>query len=193
MNHLFEVSAYGDEPYEDLPRAFAQFQATASAAGADFKDMARDWIEQLGGTVEATKLAFDSYPAGGLIRGRNGSRFVLLAHGTPDDGPRAGLRRTDTVLKMGCRAVMIARRTDLPILVVTSHLPDLNCRAGRILTDLQADIFDVAAIVGDLAGYRRFARHLTETPPAGQPPASMWRAAAFRQPNLFSGDGPGDA
>jgi hypothetical protein len=186
MTHLFEVPGAGAEaPYEDLPATYAGFQALASAAGADFKEMAREWIEQAGGVIEAEKLKFDNYPADGLIRGSNGARFVLLARGTPDDGARAGLRRNDTVLKMGCRAIMIARRTDLPVLVVTSHLPDPGSRAGRILADLHTDIFDVAATRGDLAGFRRFRRHLTQTPAPTEPLPSAWRTGVYRQPELF--------
>ncbi|HEX2179058.1 MAG TPA: hypothetical protein VHL54_05995 [Actinomycetota bacterium] len=192
MTHLFEVPTEAQAPYEDLPAAYAGFQALASAAGADFKQMAREWIEQAGGVIEAEKLKFDNYPADGLIRGANGARFVLLARGTPDDGPRAGLRRNDTVLKMGCRAMMIARRTDLPILVVASHLPDPGSRAGRILADLHADVFDVAATRGDLAGFRRFHRHLTQTPAPTEPLPSVWRADVFRQPDLFEPE-PDDA
>lgn len=192
MTHLFEVPAPADEPYEDLPTAYAAFQALASAAGADFKDMAREWIVQAGGELEAGKLKFDNYPADGLVRGQNGARFVLLARGTPDDGERAGLRRNDTVLKMGCRAMMIARRTDFPILVVTSHLPDPASRAGRILSDLHTDIFDVAATVGDLAGFQRFRRHLTEAPAPTDPLPSVWRTGVFTQPGLFD-QGPSDA
>ncbi len=193
MTHLFEVPAVAAQtPYEDLPITYSDFQALASAAGADFKEMAREWIVQAGGVIEAGKLKFDSYPADGLVRGRNGARFVLLARGTPDDGHRSGLRRNDTVLKMGCRAIMIARRTDLPILVVTSHLPDPGSRAGRILSDLHSDIVDVAATAGDLAGFRRFRRHLTEVPAPSDPLASVWRAGVFSQPELF-GEGTGDA
>ncbi|HYN98062.1 MAG TPA: hypothetical protein VEU28_00150 [Actinomycetota bacterium] len=192
MTQLFEVAGVADEPYEDLPSEYAAFQALASAAGADFKQMAREWIVQAGGILETDKLKFDNYPTDGLIRGQNGARFILLARGTPDAGPRAGLRRNDTVLKMGCRALMIARRTDLPILVVTSHLPDVDSRAGRILSDLHTDIFDVAATVGDLAGFQRFRRHLTQTPAPSAPLPSVWRTEVFSQPELFDGE-PTDA
>jgi hypothetical protein len=192
MTKLFEVPSLAEAPYEDLPSAYAAFQALASAAGADFKEMALEWIVQAGGVLESDRLKFDNYPTDGLIRGQNGARFVLLARGTPDDGPRAGLRRNDTMLKMGCRALMIARRTDLRILVVTSHLPDAGSRAGRILADLHTDIFDVAATAGDLAGFRRFRRHLTETPAPLEPLPSVWRSEVFTQPDLF-GEGPSDA
>jgi hypothetical protein len=190
MTKLFEVPSQADGPYEDIPSAYAAFQALASAAGADFKQMALEWIVRAGGELESDNLKFDNYPTDGLIRGQNGARFVLLARGTPDDGPRAGLRRNDTVLKMGCRALMIARRTDLPILVVTSHLPDVDSRAGRILADLHTDIFDVAATVGDLAGFRRFRRHLTEAPAPVEPLPSVWRTEVFSQPELFDTEPP---
>lgn len=190
MTRLFEVPSLADEPYEDLPSGYAAFQALASAAGADFKEMAREWVVQAGGELKSDKLKFDNYPTDGLIRGQNGARFVLLARGTPDDGPRAGLRRNDTVLKMGCRALMIARRTDFRILVVTSHLPEVDSRAGRILADLHTDIFDVAATVGDLAGFRRFRRHLTETPAPSEPLPSVWRTEVFSQPELFDTEPP---
>ena len=194
MSHLFEVPTTDSEaPYEDLPEVYAAFQALASAAGADFKQMAREWIVQAGGEIEAERISFDSYPADGLVRGQNGARFVLLARGTPDDGPRAGLRRNDTVLKMGCRAVMIARRTTLPILVVTSHLPYPGSRAGRIIADLHEDIFDLAATVGDLAGFRRFHRHLTGAGASAEPPVSVWRSGLVRQPTLFDDEAAPDA
>lgn len=193
MNPLFEVPALPEPPpYEDLPTTYAGFQALASAAGADFKQIAREWVVQAGGTIEEQTHRFDSYPCDGLVRGRNGARFVLLARGTPDDGPRAGLRRNDTVLKLGCRAVMIARRTSLPILVVASHLPDPATRAGRILADLHQDIFDVAAVVGDLPGFRRFCRHLTEVPAPTEFLPSVWRSGVFSQPELFE-KGPANA
>ena len=190
MTKLFEVPSLAEEPYEDLPSEYAAFQALASAAGADFKDMALEWIVQAGGELESDKLKFANYPTDGLIRGQNGARFVLLARGTPDDGPRAGLRRNDTVLKMGCRAIMIARRTELRILVVTSHLPDVDSRAGRILSDLHTDIFDVAATVGDLAGFQRFRRHLTDTPAPVEALPSVWRTEVFSQPELFDEEPP---
>ncbi|CAN5765716.1 hypothetical protein BH23ACT12_BH23ACT12_18730 [soil metagenome] len=192
MTQLFEVPNLTEEPYEDLPSTYAAFQALASAAGADFKEMAREWIVQAGGVLETDKVRFDDYPTDGLVRGQNGARFVLLARGTPDDGERAGLRRNDTMLKMGCRAIMIARRTDLRILVVTSHLPEVSSRAGRILSDLHGDIFDVAATVGDLAGFQRFHRHLTQTPAPAEPLPSVWRTDLFRQPELFDEE-PADA
>jgi hypothetical protein len=87
---------------------------------------------------------------------------------------------------------MIARRTDLPILVVASHLPHPASRAGRILADLHTDIFDVAATHGDLPGFRRFHRHLTRTPAPVEPLPSVWRTDVFRQPDLFE-EGPRDA
>jgi hypothetical protein len=190
---LFEVPKSSfQEPYENLPDQTAYFQARASAAGADFKQMAKEWISQAGGAIEADKMMVGVHPVDALIRGRNGARYLLLARGTPDGGPKAGLRRSDTVLKMGCRAVMIARRTDLPILVVTSHLPAPGSSAGQILADLHSDIFDVAALEGDLHGYQRIHRYLTEVPPPTSPLPAPWRNGND-QGILFDGWSRGDA
>ncbi len=182
---LFEVPGNsGPEPYENLPEPGAYFQARASAAGADFKQIAKEWVEQAGGAIEADRMMVGVHPADALVRGRNGSRYLLLARGTPDGGPKAGLRRTDTVLKMGCRAVLIARRTDLPILVVTSHLPAPTSRSGQILADLHADICDVVAIEGDLGGFQRLRQYFTDVPRPTNPLPAPWRSGHL-QVSLF--------
>jgi hypothetical protein len=187
---LFEVPRSGPEPYENLPDPgeSAYFQARASAAGADFKQIAKEWVEQAGGTIEADRMMVGVHPVDALVRGINGSRYLLLARGTPDGGPRAGLRRTDTVLKMGCRAVLIARRTDLPLLVVTSHLPTPTSRSGRILADLHKDIFDVVATEGDLGGFHRLHQYFTQVPRPTDPLPAPWRSR-HAQESLFDRGG----
>lgn len=189
---LFEVpGSTGAEPYEDLPNQLAYFQARSRPAGSEFKEMAKEWIRDAGGVIEAESMEVGFHPVDALIKGRNGTRFLLLARGTPDGGPRAGLRRSDTVLKLGCRAVLIARRTDLPILVVTSHLPASGSSAGQILSDLHSDIFDVVALEGDLQGFHRIQRYLTELPPPLGPLPAPWKYG-HAQASLFHEDG-GDA
>lgn len=95
-------------PYEDLPAPSAWFQARAGTAGADFDDEAFAFVTTAGGRVERRGLSVAGHPVDGLVRGTNGAAFLVAAHGTPDAGvsPQDGLRRTDTVLKLGCRAVM---------------------------------------------------------------------------------------
>lgn len=186
---LFEVpSNSGPEPYENLPEPGAYFQARASAAGADFKQIAKEWVEQAGGAIEADRMMVGIHPVDALIRGRNGARYLLLARGTPDSGPKAGLRRTDTVLKLGCRAVLIARRTDLPILVVTSHLPAPTSRSGRILAELHSDIFDFVATEGDLGGFHRLQQYFTEVPRPTNALPAPWRSAQSQESLFDRGD-----
>ncbi|MFN0090350.1 MAG: hypothetical protein ACKVWR_08805, partial [Acidimicrobiales bacterium] len=128
---LFEIAAVDDEHGADggawegdrpgVGEGGAWFQGLAAHAGAEFKDLALGFAADAGATVLRRGLLVGHYPVDALIKGGGGARFVVLCHGTPDDGERAGLRRTDTVLKMGFRAMQLARRQHLPVLVLTSH------------------------------------------------------------------------
>lgn len=170
------------EPYEALPAPRAWFQARAGTAGADFDDEAFAYVAAAGGNVERRGVSVAGHPVDGVVRGRNGAAFLVAAHGTPDAGvsPQDGLRRTDTVLKLGCRAVMWARAGARPLLVVTSALPRPGSAAARYLADLGPDIFDVVATSGDLAGYLRLRQYLQSDPPLQAPLVAPWRARAHQ-------------
>lgn len=179
------------EPYEDLPAPAAWFQARAATAGADFDDEAFAFVVSAGGHVERRGLSVAGHPVDGLVRGTNGVAFLVAAHGTPDAGvsPQDGLRRTDTVLKLGCRAVMWVRGGAPPLLVITSALPRAGSAAARYLADLGPDIFDVVAATGDLGGYLRLRRYLQSDPPLQLPLPAPWRARAHQLSLLGDDDG----
>ncbi len=122
------------------------------------------------------------------VRSRD-RRFIVLAHGTPDSGPQAGLKRSDTLKKVGYDAIMLARHTDIPVLIVTSHLPTKG-RCATHLARLGRDVVDVVATEGDLAGFQRLRALFGDRGPqerlAEPPPA--WRTI-WDQLELFGDDG----
>ena len=174
-------------PYEDVAPGATDFQARASRAGAEFDHEALELVEEAGGVVVRRHLRVEGHPLDALVRGRSGAVFLVAAHGTPDRTSRsqAGLRRTDTVLKVGCRAQLLrAGGQAPPLVVVTSHLPAPGSEAARLLAELGPAIHEVVATVGDYAGFRRLARLLGPEPPA-EPPAAPWRIGPGCQLSLF--------
>jgi len=167
------------EPYESLPDVAAGFQGRGAREGAEFDELAMAYLESAGATISQRggKLAGISIDA--LVRGTNGKVFCVLAHGNIDDGPRPGLRRTDTVRKAGDTAFLLAEDPHTPpLLVVTSHLPVSDGRshqAALLLSRHRRVIFDVVATTGDLAGFGRLRRYLSARPaPASPEPAPWW-------------------
>lgn len=175
------------EPYEDLAPGSADFQARSSRAGAEFDHEALELVEEAGGVVVRRHLRVDGHPVDALVRGASGAAFLVAAHGTPDRTVRsqAGLRRTDTVLKVGCRAQLLRYGGQAPpLVVVTSHLPAPGSEAARLLAELGPSIHEVVATTGDYAGFRRLARLLGPTPPS-EPLPAPWRIGPGCQLSLF--------
>ncbi|MDQ3985967.1 MAG: hypothetical protein M3280_05655 [Actinomycetota bacterium] len=179
---LFAVEPHPKEPYEELPSVHSPFQARAAAEGADFDHEAMGFIEAAGGTIEQVGGEADGIPIDGIVRGANGSSFLVMAHGTFSDTQKAGLRRVDTVHKVGHRASMLAPG-HLPLLVITSHLPRLGSKAAFYLARSRANIFDVIATTGDFQGFTRLRRYLVNEPPPKNPIPAPWRIE-MRQPTL---------
>jgi hypothetical protein len=129
---------------------------------------------------------------GAIVRGGDGQRYIVLAHGTLGSGPQAGLRRSDTVKKAGYDAVMLRRADALPVLVVTSHLPAGGACADQ-LARLSADVVDVVATNGDLGGFQRVRALFGGARGLGTPPPP-WHTPPSAQLGLFpGGDGDHDA
>ena len=182
MRQIKLLGGDAPEPYEgDLADSGAEFQSLASRSGAEFKHMTGDLLRDADATILVAGRKLGPYNLDFVIVGRNSQRYVVLAHGTPDGGARAGLRRTDTVKKLGFDAMQLARAQELPILVVTSHLPSAGTAAARYLRDLADDIREVIALRGDLGGRRRLLRHLHDRPAPGVLEAP-WRAHADALP-----------
>jgi hypothetical protein len=188
---LFEIPAgAGGEPFEenDLPKR-TDFQSRAPRAGADFKAMAIARVKEAGATIERTDFEIEGFPVDALVSGSNGRRFLVLARGTPEEQKRGALRRTDTVEKTGYMAMQLARRQELPILVITSDLPGRSTKAGHYLAALSDDVWDVIAYRADLRGFQRLRDHLHGSVDASRP-AAPWRLPETSEgATLFDGSG----
>jgi hypothetical protein len=178
-----------DDPYESLPGTSAWFNAGNRAAGTEFTEVALEWLEAAGATVEQRGGRVAGIQIGAIERGGDAQRYIALAHGTLGSGPQAGLRRSDTVKKAGYDAVMLRRADALPVLVVTSHLPAGGASAAH-LARLSADVVDVVATNGDLSGFQRVralfggvaaARLKTPAPPWHTPPGTDDRRRPCRE------------
>jgi hypothetical protein len=173
----------GAEPYEDDEfDAATAGQARAARSGAEFKRIAVQFLARAGGRIDRLDHEIDGYPVDAEVVGSNGRRFLVLARGTPDEGKEPGLRRTDTVEKLGYRVGQIGRRTDTPLLVLTSDLPT-TYKASLYLADMSPFVWDVVAWRGDLRGFHRLTGAFTGAADAA-PPDAPWR----RRPVSDDGD-----
>ena len=173
------------ELFEELPEdPVSESQARASRHGREFDAEAFEFLESAGATIVRTYVRVGGYPLDALIEGRNGRRFYVDAHGTPDrtDRSQAGMRRQDTMLKFGFKALKLRDRgCNYPLLLVTSHLPKAGTSAAFLLNELSEVVFDAVATFGDLAGHRRLSTYLQDAPPIAQPLPAPWRET---QPGL---------
>jgi hypothetical protein len=166
-----------DELFEDLgpDRALAG-QQRARGVGAEADEEAFRFLTDAGAEIERHHFKVEHIPVDALVRGRNGARFWVLAHGSVDgDGRQDGLRRTDTVRKAAASAVQLRRMIGAyPLLVITSSLPYPSSAAEAWLRGSAVDFFDVVAYRGDLAGFHRLRRYFTDPIPPTALPAG-WR------------------
>jgi hypothetical protein len=181
---LFTPAVVDEELFEELPvDPVSESQARSSRHGRQFDIEAFEWLEAAGATIVEEYPVVLGYRLDALIEGRNGARFYVDAHGTPDrtDRPNAGLRRTDTMLKAGFKALRLhQRRCEHPLLLVTSHLPR-GGKAAFFLVELSDAIFDAFAI-GDPLGLERLRSYLNDAPAPVEPGYCPWRAV---QPSLL--------
>ncbi len=175
--HLVRAAVAPVEVFEDLGDGRG-FQGRARREGVEFKVAALEYLATSGCEILTGGHHVARYPVDGLVRVASGERLLVAAHGVFDDGPQAGLRRTDTVHKLGHRAHALRRRHAARLVVVTSHLPEPATAAARYVADLHDDLgdwlVDVIATTGDLAGHQRFTRfahHALGLPPE---PAPWW-------------------
>jgi hypothetical protein len=180
------------EPFEEpaLPDPVSESQARSSLHGKEYDALALEFLEQAGGTIVEVYPRVSGYRLDAVVEGANGARYYVDAHGSPDrtDRPQAGLRRQDTVLKLGFKAMRIHyRRSPYPLIVLTSHMPKAGTSSAYLLSELADSVLDVVGTVGDLAGYRRLHAYLTDIPPPAAPLPAPWRAAplSFDDIDLF--------
>ena len=153
------------EWFEDLPAdPVSEAQARSTVHRREFDEEAFAFIETAGARVLQRYVRVFGYRLDAVVEGANGARFYLGASGTPDrtDRPQAGMRRQDTMLKFGFKALRLAQRgCPHPVLLVTSHLPRPNSAAAYLLSELNDVLFDAVATTGDLAGQRRLVAYFT--------------------------------
>ncbi|WP_428115160.1 hypothetical protein [Candidatus Poriferisodalis sp.] len=168
----------------DIPNPAQAGQSRAKAVNEEFKAQAHKWMQEAGASIVRSRHKVGAYEVEAEIVGLNGQRFLVLVHGVPDDGERAGLRRTDTVKKMGFDAIMIGRLQNQPVLVLTSHLPESGA-AKEMLADCAANLLDVFATNGDFAGFQRLQRYLHDDLLPEPLPAPWRESPSQRTPELF--------
>lgn len=184
---LFSVPAGGDaddaaEEFEDLPPDPAsESQARSTLHGKEFDALALEFLEEMGATLVERYPRVESYTLDFLVEGANGRRFLVAAHGTPDrtERTKAGLRRQDTMLKFGFKALRLAQRgCPHPLLLVTSHMPKPGSSSEFLLSELNDVLLDAVPVVGDLPGRQRLHHYFSADLPPGPvaPLAAPWRA-----------------
>ena len=194
--HLVTSAAVAPlDVFEDLGDGRG-FQGRARREGVEFKVAALEYLATTGCQLLAGGHHVARYPVDGLVRVANGERLLVAAHGVFDDGPQAGLRRTDTVHKLGHRAHALHRRHAARLVVVTSHLPGPGTAAARYVADLHDDLgdwlVDVIATTGDFVGHQRFTRFAHHTVGLPPQPAPWWNPdpGTATQPTLGFVDDP---
>ena len=131
-----------------------------------------------GAKVLKVRFHENQLPVDALVEGRNKKKYLVLSRGTPDTSPTSGLRRSDTVLKVGFVATHLALEQKLGILVVTSHLPERNTASGEYLSKLGPYVTDVIATTGDLLGFQRL-NHLLHGPSEASLFRMPWKERKF--------------
>jgi hypothetical protein len=199
MLHAIRAADHA-EPWEDPTLGAAVHgQARARREGADFDELAYQYLEQAGGRLVKTRHRVGAVTVDAVVEGAGGAQFWVLAHGNVDVDSHAtlpGLRRTDTIRKAGCSAAVLAGKLGaLPVLLITSHLPTENDRAARDwLGELSHVLFDVISIYDDLRGFHRLRGHLVGPAPSARcGAAGEWVAAAGTQLSMDNLSGWRDA
>jgi hypothetical protein len=146
-------------------------------------------LQEAGAEVKRRRFEIDGLPVDALVAGPNGRSFLFLARGTPAEQKQSGLKRTDTVEKLGFMAMQLARRQRLPLLVMTSDIPARKTKAGLYLAALSEDVWDVVGYRGDLRGFQRLQGHLRGATDVPIPDAPWRRPLEVAVPELFGADG----
>ena len=158
-----------EEPFEDLPGG-GSFNAGNKATNDEFSLEALEQLVRAGARVVAGPHQVGPIRVGARLLGADGRMWLVLMHGTVDDSKRSGLRRTDTVKKVGFDVRLLRDLTPLPILVVTSHLAASGA-AAELIDVVRGWADDLVATRGDLRGLRRLDGHFGGPVPA-EPPSS---------------------
>jgi hypothetical protein len=147
------------EAWEQLPPGDGGlFNAANRAVNAEFSAAAIHYLQAAGAEVVGRRRTVDHVDVAATVIGKNGDEYLVLAHGTFDDGPQAGLRRTDTLKKAGFDARLLKDRDPARrVIIVTSNLPT-GPRSGPLL-DYVRGFAEVISTSGDLRGLHRLHHH----------------------------------
>lgn len=171
-----------DEPWESAPLAGAYFNSPNRAVHADFTADAMTWLAAAGAVQKSGPDRIDDVQVAGIVADPQGNESIVLVHGTYDDTPQAGLRRTDTLKKVGFDAHLLTSRSAARhVIIVTSHLP--NGRTGKALLEHVRGFAEVVSVNGDLRGLHRL--HERFGGPIDTPPPVI--EAVDHQLDLFGG------
>jgi hypothetical protein len=176
---IVKATAPPDGPF-DLEVGPATYNAANRAINNAFTESALSYLASAGASVVRGPHRVGWTQVSATVRDTAGNEVSVLIHGTPDDGPRAGMRRTDTLKKAGFDARALADQ-GLEVIIVTSHLP-AGTRAAAMLRHLREHT-EVVATQGDLAGFQRLCRRF-----GGVPVLSVEdESAPLEQMTLFPG------
>ena len=167
MEMVRPVADEVEEPFEDLPGG-GTFNAGNKATNDEFSLEALEQLVRAGARVVAGPHQVGPIRVGARVIGTDGRMWLVLMHGTVDDSKRAGLRRTDTVKKVGFDVQLLRDLTSLPVLVVTSHLAAAGA-AAELADVVRGWADDLVALRGDLRGLRRLAGHFGGPVPTDPP------------------------
>ena len=186
MRLFQDMQLFEDEELEELfeeldPDPVSEAQARSSLHGREFDDEALQFLTTMGARVVARDIGVLGYHLDAEVEGTNGVRFYVDGHGTPDrtDRPQAGMRRTDTMLKFGFKALRLHQLgAPHPLLLITSHLPKAGTASAFLLTELTEVLLDAVATVGDLGGQQRLRHYFTAGDPLTERLPAPWRRTA---------------
>jgi hypothetical protein len=175
MTRLFQLAATTEatSPYENSAVVGTEFQSRARREGTEFDAIALEYLESAGARVVQGRHFRHHYPVDAEIVAPTGQHFLVLAHGNiGDSSSRPGLQRTDTFAKVAHRIIGLSWHKELPVVVVTSHLPLPRSTCSHQLADLHGKVggalADVVATTADMPGFQRLSRvfHGEALPPS---------------------------
>jgi hypothetical protein len=173
-------------PMAKQPGAERDFQRRASEVGGTFERLAE---QALLGAGFAIVQAREALPDLGIevdfrVQNRQGETLLVECKGSLE-GPRPGLKRTDTVKKALCNAFLLARAGRGPLLLLASHLPEPGSASYTMLQAAgRTVVLDVipmldGSVVKHLqffagADQQRLARYIELAPPLlTSPPGAL--------------------
>jgi len=144
-----------------------QFQKRSTEIGSAFHNECRKLLNSLGFEFIGKNEPLKNYGVQVELIYNNKKDISLFfeAAGTNEQFPesnRPGLERTDTVRKIIGTAYLVHKYTGIPLIILTSHLPNPNSASEKMLKSVLGDIiYDVISIRED-EDIKRLASYLNK-------------------------------